>query len=218
MLQERVRAPGRPADAEPRGRSGGTAGNERLTAATGAVLLVLLALEGATVPFVSDLLPYHVFFGVLLIPPVLLKLGSTGHRMLRYYAGNAAYRLRGAPPLAMRALGPVLALSTVGVIGTGVALLFVGPQSHLLRGLHKLSFIVFFGACAVHVLVHVWRVPFLASLDWRRLAPLPGSTARRVLVAGSVLAGLAVAAIALGFDGSWVSWFARHHHDFRRDG
>jgi len=216
MVRERPRTPGRPAEAEPRGRSGGTAGNERLTAATGAVLFVLLALEGATVPFVSDLFPYHVFFGVLLIPPVLLKLGTTGHRMLRYYAGNAAYRLRGAPPLVMRALGPLLALSTVGVLGTGVGLLVVGPHSHLLRSLHKLTFIAFFATCGVHVLVHVRRVPFLASLDWRRVAPLPGSTARRLLVGMSVIAGLAIAAVALGYDGTWVARFAQHHRHFGR--
>ena len=87
--------------------------------------------------------------------------------MIRYYAGNAAYRLRGAPQTAMRLLGPLLVLSTVGVLGTGVALLVAGPQTTGSRGLHSLAFIAFFATCGVHVLVHVWRVPFLASLDWR---------------------------------------------------
>jgi hypothetical protein len=217
IVQERPRAPGRPADAEPRGRSGGVAGNERLTASTGAVLFVLLALEGATVPFTHDLLPYHIFFGVLLIPPVLLKVAATGHRMIRYYAGNAAYRLRGAPQTAMRLLGPLLVLSTVGVLGTGVALLVAGPRNDALRGLHSLAFIAFFATCGIHVLVHVWRVPFLASLDWRRIAPLPGSTVRRVLVVASVLAGVGAAAVAVAYDGTWLHWFSTHHRDFRGD-
>ena len=49
---------------------GGTAGNERLTAATGAVLLVLLAVIGVTILRLRPLLSVHLFVGMLLIPPV----------------------------------------------------------------------------------------------------------------------------------------------------
>src|ERR1700732_2072603 len=51
----------------------GAAGNARLTAANAAVLLVLLAAEGVTILRVHQLLSPHVFIGVGLIPPVLLK-------------------------------------------------------------------------------------------------------------------------------------------------
>ena len=42
--------------------------NTRLTAATGAVLFVVLAAEGATILRVNQLMSWHAFLGVLLIP------------------------------------------------------------------------------------------------------------------------------------------------------
>ena len=68
-----------------RSRNGGVEGNERLTVATALVLMLLLAAEGITLLFIRPLLPVHVFIGMMLVPPVLLKLGSTGWRLMRYY-------------------------------------------------------------------------------------------------------------------------------------
>jgi hypothetical protein len=51
-----------------------------LTAAVAAVLIVLLAVEGATIPWTRPLLTVHVFVGMLLLGPVALKLASTGYR------------------------------------------------------------------------------------------------------------------------------------------
>ena len=62
--------------------AGGPLGNELLTAVNSAVLLALLALEGLTIVFLRPLLTVHLFVGVLLLPPVLLKLGSTGYRFV----------------------------------------------------------------------------------------------------------------------------------------
>ena len=73
----------------------GVAANARLTSATAAVLLVLLAVEGATVLRVRSLLTVHVFVGMLLVPPVLVKMGSTAWRFVRYYRGSPAYRRKG---------------------------------------------------------------------------------------------------------------------------
>ena len=88
--------------------SPGVAGNARLTGGVAAALLVLLAAEGATVPFIGQLLGPHVFIGMLLIPPVLLKLGSTGYRFARYYSSNPAYVRRGPPNIALRVLSSVI--------------------------------------------------------------------------------------------------------------
>ena len=63
----------------------------------------------------------HVFVGMLLIPPVLLKLGATGYRFMRYYQRRRGYTEKGPPTPFMRFLvAPALVLSTVGVLGTGV--------------------------------------------------------------------------------------------------
>ena len=83
-----------------------TAGNERLTASTATLLLALLAVEGVTILSIRQLLPVHIVVGMLLIPPVALKLASTGYRFVRYYGGNHAYVAKGPPQLIMRLLAP----------------------------------------------------------------------------------------------------------------
>src|SRR5437763_14360695 len=64
----------------PPARSGGVEGNARLTASAAVALLVLLAIEGVTILFIRSLLPVHVFVGMMLIPPIALKLASVGWR------------------------------------------------------------------------------------------------------------------------------------------
>ena len=140
------------------GRSGGVDGNERLTAATAVVLVVLLAALGVTILSIGPLIWWHALLGMLLIPPVLLKLGSTGWRFARYYSGASEYVRRGAPLLPLRLLAPLVVASTLAVFGTGVALLAVGPGGGILVGLHKASFVVWLVVTGVHVLAHV-RLP-----------------------------------------------------------
>jgi hypothetical protein len=52
--------------------SGGSDGNEQLTAIIATLLLVLLAIEGATLLNLQSLLTVHAFVGMLLIPVVAL--------------------------------------------------------------------------------------------------------------------------------------------------
>src|SRR5690348_10704394 len=129
---------------------GGPDGNERLTAASGAVLFLLLAAEGVTILSIGQLLSPHVFVGMLLIPPVALKLASTGWRFVRYYAGSGPYRLKGPPRLLLRlVIAPGVVASTLFLFGTGVALLVVGPGGGIVLGLHKASFVIWLGTMAV---------------------------------------------------------------------
>ena len=124
--------------------------NEQLTAAV-ALLLVLLAIEGATLLHIRSLLSVHAFIGMLLIPVLALKLASTGWRMLRYYRRSDDYVRRGPPHLVLRVLvAPVIVLSTFVLFATGVGLLVVDKTEGALVGLHKASFIVWVGATAVH--------------------------------------------------------------------
>lgn len=189
--------------------TGGIAGNERLTAATAVVLLVMLAAEGVTIVFVGPLLEEHIFIGVALIPPVLLKLGSTGYRFARYYTKNPVYRARGAPPLILRVSAPFTVGLTALVLASGVVLLIHGPDTGRLLLIHKVSFFLWFGFMTIHVLGHVLRLPSSASADWRRSAPeagVAGSTVRIVVVAAAVAAGLAIGAASLSLAGPWLSF------------
>lgn len=186
----------------------GVSGNARLTGAVAAALLVLLAAEGATIPFIGSLLGPHVFIGMLLIPPVLLKLGTTGYRFARYYTGSPAYVRKGAPPTALRLLAPGVVLTTLALFGTGVALLLAGPPSQTLIFAHKLSFIAWVALMTIHVLGHVLEVPALAFADFMRNradgAALAGASARTVSLAASVLAGFALALLTFHLAAPWL--------------
>jgi hypothetical protein len=140
-------------------RAGGTSGNERLTTATGIVLLVLLAVIGVTLLRLSSLLWVHLFVGMLLIGPVALKLASTGYRFVRYYTADTRYRRKGPPPAVLRIIAPIVVLTTVVVFVSGVLLLLIGPSSRsALLPLHKISFILWVAFTSLHVLGHLPEV------------------------------------------------------------
>lgn len=183
--------------------AGGSDGNERLTAATAAVLLFLLAAEGATLVAIGRLLLPHVFLGFLLIPPVLLKLASTGWRMLRYYRHADEYVRRGPPAVLLRVLvAPITVLATVVLFGSGVAVVALG-RGGILLGVHKVSFIVWFAAMSVHVLAHVLELPRLIVVDWWRPDRLGGRRVRQRVLAGTLFAGLALAFMTLPLTDHW---------------
>jgi len=189
---------------------GGAVGNGRLTSLAGIVLLVLLAVEGATIPAIHRLLSVHVFVGMLLLGPVALKLASTGYRFVRYYTGGIEYVREGPPAPLMRVLvAPVLVVSTLTLFGTGVALLAV-PHRGAVLGLHKASFIVWFGAMTIHVLAHALRAGRHVLDDLMS----PGSKGRwaRIVVAGlAVGGGIAVALATYPLASPWFHF--REHFD-----
>jgi hypothetical protein len=183
----------------------GTAGNEILTSATAAVLTLLLLAEGVTVIRMNGLVTVHMFIGMVLIPPVLLKLASTGYRFARYYYGTRAYREKGPPLLPLRLLAPVLVFATAGLFSTGVALLLLGHNSGLVLQLHKVSFVVWGIAFGIHFLAYVPRVARSLRADWAesRRQAIPGSGLRAMLVAASMGGGVALALSLLGMMSRW---------------
>jgi hypothetical protein len=184
----------------------GVEANARLTSSAAVLLLVLLAAEGLTLPAIHGLLRPHVYIGFALIPPVALKLGSTLYRFGRYYTRAPAYRQKGPPPTLLRMLGPVVVLSTVLLLASGVALLFfTGTWQHRMLTVHKASFILWFGAMAVHVVAHIIETAQLAPRDWlpRTTRSLPMAAGRRWIIAATVLAGGLLGAWGLGHVGGW---------------
>jgi hypothetical protein len=229
----RPRSPARPWEqpgparpAVPRGspvsldHSGGAVGNERLTAATGAVLLVLFAAEGFTILSIHQMITLHFFLGMLLIGPVALKIGTVVYRFARYYSGAPEYRRKGPPAPLLRLLGPFVVLTSVGVIGTGVMLAVAGSAAGPWLFLHKAFFVLWFGVMTIHVLAYVWRLPRLIGSDLRGPAGLSrphaalasrvlaGRTTRWLLVAASIAGGLFIATMTLHLAGPWAGF---HH-------
>lgn len=201
------------------GASGGPAGNARLTAWTGAVLFVLLAVEGVTILDIRGLITWHLVVGVLLVPPALLKTATTGWRILRYYTGNQAYRQAGPPPMALRLLGPLVVVATLAVLASGVALILIGPAASrrpLLdtagRSLdaimiHKATFVVWLGVTALHVLGRL--VPALRLTLPSPTRAVPGRSWRGLTLALTLI-GAAVAAVVLV--GATAPWPVQPEH------
>jgi len=185
----------------------GPRGNERLTTSVGLILLVLLALETLTTLSLRSYLPVHIFLGLLLLPPLALKLASTGWRFLRYYTGNKAYRLEGPPRILLRLLAPLLVASTLSLFGSGVALIVAGRGGGLLLSLHAVSFVVWGVLMVVHVLGYLTRTLRVGPADWRRHAErvVAGASSRRAMVGGALVAGVIVALATYPAQQAWLS-------------
>ncbi len=146
-----------------------------------------------------------MLIGIVLIPPVLLKLASTGYRFARYYLGSRPYREKGAPLLPLRLLAPILVIATAVVFVTGVLLLLLGHGSDSLKQIHKVSFIVW-GACfGVHFLAHLPKMLRSLRSDWTTAARrrIPGAGPRASLLAGSLLSGIVLAVLFLSSVSDW---------------
>ncbi|HZQ76085.1 MAG TPA: hypothetical protein VFE55_02065 [Acidimicrobiia bacterium] len=179
----------------------GVEANRRLSSVTGMVLLVLLAIQGYTVPQVHRLLSLHVFIGLLLVGPVLLKTASTLYRFVRYYRGDRAYRDSGPPLPLLRIIGPVVIVSTFTLLGSGLALIVAGPAHRdVFLKVHQASFILWFVTMTVHVLGHVREA---ARATWREIRTRADEPTgrRRGLRVAVIVAALAV---GIGLAGSLV--------------
>jgi hypothetical protein len=185
-------------------RAGGADGNERLTTMTGALLLALFAAEGVTILSVHRLLTLHFFLGMLLAGPVALKIGTTCYRFARYYTGAPAYVRKGPPPVLLRLLGPVVILTSCGVIGTGIALAFAGPGRGPWLLAHRALFVLWFGAMMIHVIGHLPALARMTTRARRHAGAAAGSAAVRWgLLAASLGGGLVLAVSTVHLAGAW---------------
>jgi len=228
------RAPQPPPPALTAQRSGGAEGNEQLTAMTGAVLLILLAVECYTILRIGRLLTLHVFLGMLLLGPVTLKATSVLYRFVRYYTGSAPYRRKGPPALPLRLIGPVIMLLTACVFGSGIMLAITGPSYGPPSGwlvVHRISFIAWAFFIVIHVAAYLPRLPRLlvaearsarvppgaagrpatgrpAGVGWpaRRAIEVLGARGTRLaLLIASLLVGLVIALLTVHLAGNWES-------------
>lgn len=208
------------------GRSGGPAGNARLTAWTGLLLLGLTVVELVTVLDVEGLISWHIVVGTLLVPLALLKSGSTTWRLIRYYSGHEAYQSAGPPPMLLRLLGPLVILTTLGLLGSGLALIALGrdagqrPFLSVLGfdldtlTLHQALFIAFAVAAGLHLLARF--VPALRLVSGRLTGAVPAGRARLCVIGLAVVAAVVTAVLVLGWSGAWRT--GDDHHDHHDDG
>jgi hypothetical protein len=175
----------------------GVIGNERLTALVSLVLLVLIIVELITSAFLRLWLPAHTVVGVLLAGPLLVKMGSTGWRFLRYYTRAPAYVRRGPPPLVLRLLGPVLLGIALVMVGSGIGLVVTGPIQPFLL-VHGLSALAWLPLMPVHSLAHLRQVPRHLADDWNTRRGSHSQIGRGLRL------GVNLGALLLGIIGAWL--------------
>jgi hypothetical protein len=201
--------------------TGGPAGNARLTAWTGLLLLALSVAELITLINVSGLISWHVVLGTLLVPPALLKTGSTGWRIARYYRRNPGYHRAGPPPMPLRILGPGVVASTLGLLGSGVTLILLGQdrsRTALFTALgqrvdwitlHQGLFIGWAVLAGLHVLARLLPALQLTVLSRSTTTAVGGATWRAAILVASLVVAAVAAGLVLSASGSW--------HDHRSD-
>lgn len=212
-LVKRLAAPGQGV-----GERDAAAANERVTAATAVALFVLIFVEGITLLRIGSMMTLHVVVGLVLVPPVLVKLGSTGWRFVRYYTGHPDFVRKGPPGALLRVLAPFLVVSTVVLFASGIALVVIHNPNGWLDVLHRYDFLVWFAVLAVHVLAYMWQVPGVVRRDlssrrrYRRTSPR-GRLLRLWLVVSSIVAGVLLAAMLWPSISGQVHTFFRAHHE-----
>lgn len=202
------------------GSSGGPAGNKRLTAWAGLLLLGLILGELVTLLDVSGLISWHVVLGMLIVGLTLVKTASTSWRMARYYMGHPLYRAAGPPLTPLRILGPLVVVTALGLLASGVALIVLGPGAGQrpflsvlgfgldMLTLHQAMFFAFAAAAGVHVIARLVPAVRLLGSRVQRARAVPGGTRRIAVVLVSLGGAAIVAVLILGTAASWGN-----HHD-----
>lgn len=205
-----------PADDEADSGADGPRGNSQLTSATGIVLIALLLVEGVTILSVRQMITLHIFVGVLLLGPVFLKTGSTAYRIVRYYRGAPAYQQKGPPHPVLRVLGPFVILSSLALLGTGIALIFTGDhKSNWLKTAHQTSFWIWVALIAGHLLGHLWEALAVSLTEIRQAlrGPQAGrSRLRLIVIALALMLGVGTAMVLLPQASSWTNHTAADDH------
>ncbi len=204
--------------------TGGPAGNARLTAWIGLGLLIAFLAELVTLLDVTGLISWHIVIGVLLVPPALVKTATTGWRILRYYTGNRAYRQAGPPPLLLRLLGPVVVLTTLTVLGSGLVVIAVGPDATFtplltVAGqqiswltLHQVTFIAWGVATGLHVLARTVPAARLALASENRPTRVAGTLARSLTLLATVIVAIVAVIVILRLSGAWTGGDLHRFH------
>jgi hypothetical protein len=143
--------------------------------------------------------------------------------MARYYAGNRAYRKAGPPPMAFRVLGPLVVVTTLALLGSGVSLILITPASarsaFLSLGplqisalmMHKGVFVIWAAVTGLHTLARI--VPAFSLTVMRPSAPLAsGSRARAAALAVTTVVAIAAAVVAIPLAKPWQHDRPHHFH------
>jgi|SRR5579884_2495107 hypothetical protein len=188
-----------PAKPEPDGS--GPRANRRVTALTGLLVLPLAALVLLTGLLFGSLWHVHYFLAFLLLPLVLLKVGSTTYRMVRYYLRSGLYRFIRPPYPLARVTSPLLVVSVVLLFVSGIAMWATHSRRDPWGWLHTDAAIAFSCLVALHLGMYVPEALRAAGDDLKSepVASAPHRRDRLAVIGVAAAAGLVLAVATIGF-------------------
>jgi len=145
--------------------------NSRLTAILDLTLLILFALQVVTVlAGVRSVLTWHVVLGLILLPPVGLKLTSVTWRMVSYHRGRDGFRRHHPTAAGAAGSGPVPRQAHRDPAGQWhyPARRVPGWAQSPALLVHQVSFYAWLAAAVVHIVPHSLQAVHLARRDWAR--------------------------------------------------
>ncbi|NRD77024.1 hypothetical protein HPT25_05880 [Bacillus sp. BRMEA1] len=184
--------------------------NKRITAIAGIVLFVLIIAELVITANLDALRSEHIFVGVLLAGPLVVKMGSTGYRFFRYYTKSPEFVKAGPPNILLRLLAPFLVVMTILVFISGVGLVLGGhAYEGLFHKIHTVSVTLWLPLLAVHIFAYLRKAASLMANDWSSISKyhFPGRASRLgINIAALILSGIAaiiITPLRVGRHGQW---------------
>ena len=173
----------------------GVRANLRLTALVGLAMIVPLLVVTLSGLSFDQFWRVHYFAGFLLVPLLVLKLCSTGYRMVAYYLGNRRYRAAGPPAPLLRMLAPVLVISTVVLFLSGIVMWLEHSRLQPWSTLHTDAAVVFSITASIHLLAYLGRASSESTAELHRRTR-SGVRLRGVLGA-TLLVGVVLAVVTV---------------------
>ncbi|CRK83225.1 hypothetical protein [Neobacillus massiliamazoniensis] len=169
--------------------------NKRMTAIAGTVLFVLIIAELVITANLAALRSEHIFVGVLLAGPLVVKMCSTGYRFFRYYTKSPEFVRAGPPNILLRLLAPFLVVITILVFISGFGLVLGGhAHEELFIKIHAVSVTLWLPLLAVHIYAYIRKASGLIANDWTGKSKyrVPGREGRLgINVAAIIMSGIA---------------------------
>lgn len=184
--------------------------NKRMTAFAGIVLFVLIIAELVITANMDALRSEHIFVGVLLAGPLVVKMCSTGYRFFRYYTKTPEFGMAGPPNILLRLLAPFLVVITLLVFISGFGLVLGGhAHERLFHKIHTVSVTLWLPLLAVHIYAYIRKATGLIAYDWTSKSKyhVPGREGRLgINVAAIILSGVTaiiLSPLKFGKHGHW---------------
>lgn len=141
--------------------------NKRITALAGIVLFVLIIAELVITANIDGLRSEHIFVGVLLAGPLVVKMCSTGFRFFRYYTKSPEFVRAGPPNILLRLLAPFLVIITILVFISGFELALGGhAHERLFHKIHTVGVTLWLPLLAVHIYAYIRKATGRIAYDW----------------------------------------------------